>query len=163
MALNKSGVLTGKRQTAMPSPKSAAYKRLASASKKRSAKKSSSAKTKAKQRNRAAYATVEERQRALERVKCLIWQQLDDISDGIIRLAVSGNYMAARALFDLAGVYSMPPQEDEPQVQALSEPAPPAEAANGSRTPPEVDRFFRSIGIGPLRDPPEEEAPAAAL
>jgi hypothetical protein len=161
MSLNKSATPTGKKQTPMPGPKSAAYKKIVAATKKKAAAKKSSAKS--RKRPGLAYATVAARQRALERVKRAIWGHLDAINDGIIRLATSGNYLAAKTLFDIAGVYSLPPLEEEAQAQPLPQPTLPAQPVAPNTTPPAIDAFFQSIGIEPLSQESLPGVAAAAL
>ena len=161
MPLSKSAAPKGKKQTAMPGPRSAAYKKIVAASRKRAGRKSGASKPTKKRT--AAFTSVESRQRALERVKCAIWSNLDAINSAIIHLAMSGNYMAAKALFDVAGVYSLPPLEDEPKAQPLPQTAPAAEAVAANAPPPAIDAFFQSIGIEPVRESSHPGMAASAL
>ncbi|MGC2108117.1 MAG: hypothetical protein WA655_01280 [Candidatus Korobacteraceae bacterium] len=152
MPSSKSATPASKKQTPMPGPKSAAYKKIVAASKKAGATKSPIKSS--KKRPGVAYATVAARQRALERIKRAIWCHLDQINNGIIHLAIAGNYNAAKALFDIAGVYSLPPLEEESQSQAPPQPMLPAQPFAPNTTPPAIDAFFQSIGIEPLREEP---------
>ncbi len=49
----------------------------------------------------------------MERAKLQVWRHLQEINGAVIKLAESGSYLAARTLFEFAGVYSLPPLEDE--------------------------------------------------
>lgn len=157
MPTNKRAVPTGRKQTAMPAPKSAAYKKIVAAKLKKTAAAGKPAPKSAGKRPKhvAAYSTVESRQRALERMKRTIWLHLDEINGGIIRLAVAGNYLAARALFDIAGVYSLPPIEEAKALPA----APPVDTTpDDDASSNSVDAFFKSIGVEPLCGDPEPRA-----
>jgi len=91
----------------------------------------------------------------LERVRRQIWGALADINQALIAGAKTGNLANAKALFDLAGVYSLP--ETESEAKAVIRPVEPgSEAATvrgqepgiGEDVDP-VDAFFCSIGMAP--------------
>lgn len=80
------------------------------------------------------------------------------INDAIIKLALCGNYNAAKALFDFAGVYSLP--DGEPAIASATPPA----AANVDDAPLNpVDAFFQSIGVRPPSAEPQPDMAAHAL
>ena len=92
-----------------------------------------------------------------------IWRHLEEINSAIIKLAESGSYLAAKTLFDFAGLYTLPPLEEEAAPSAL----PAALAAGGapspSPEPPPVNRveaFLKTLGLDPLSD--EEPEPDVA-
>jgi hypothetical protein len=86
------------------------------------------------------FSSLKSRQRIVERVKRAIWASVLDINDAIINLALCGNYNAAKALFDFAGVYTLPgPEESVAAREAVSERK--AEAEDP------IDAFFKSIGV----------------
>jgi hypothetical protein len=89
----------------------------------------------------------------VERIKREIWAAVQQINQAIINLALAGNYNAARALFDFAGVYNLPAPEEAAPANPL--PASPESAATPPTSPHPVDAFFRSIGIEPVGDEPE--------
>ena len=102
-----------------------------------------------------AYSSLRSRQMLLERVRRQIWCSVADISQALITAAKAGNLANAKALFDLAGVYSLP--ETESEANAVIRPAEPgSEAATvrgqepgiGEDVDP-VDAFFCSIGMAP--------------
>ena len=127
---------SGKKQVSIPGPDSAAYKQLA-------AQNAPSAPPPAKVSR--AFSSLKARQRIVEQVKCAIWARVREINDAIINLALAGNYQAAKALFDFAGVYSLPAPHDPPPALAAVNPSPAEEVV--PTTP--IDAFFRSIGIEP--------------
>ncbi len=113
-----------------------------------------------------AFATLKARQQAVERAKLQIWRHLPDINAAIIRLAESGSYLAARALFDFAGIYAVPPIEENTLTLGLPA-APPADEAAPAESPekmaPPVNRieaFLQTLGLDPLSD--EEPEPDVA-
>jgi hypothetical protein len=153
-------------------PRSAASKSKLPAVKKsgptkKSAKPPSSARAPKKaRRHSAAFSTLKSRQQAVERAKLQVWRHLQEINGAIIKLAESGSYLAARTLFDFAGVYTLPPLTEETAPSALSA-APPATAAAPlgppEKTPPPVNKieaFLQTLGLDPLSD--EEPEPDVA-
>ena len=134
---------SGKKQVSIPGPDSAAYKQLA-------AQNAPSAPPPAKVSR--AFSSLKARQRIVEQVKCAIWARVREINDAIINLALAGNYQAAKALFDFAGVYSLPIGDDEPTASAAA----PASAA-ATAPPNPIDSFFRSIGVAPPCDEPDPD------
>jgi hypothetical protein len=153
MAFLKSLSSSGKKQKPMPGPESAAYKRIVAAR-----KAAAKARTKSKRnmkrpaRAGATFSSLKSRQALVERVKRQIWASVLKINEAIISLALAGNFQAAKALFDFAGVYSLPPDDDEPASLApMPEAAPESEAAAPRRNP--VEGFFRSIGMPPDAEP----------
>lgn len=136
MASMKTAAPSGKKQACVPGPKSAAYKKVLAA-KKGIAGKTRRLGTKAG----SAYASVKSRQMLVERMKREIWAAVLEINQAIIGLAELGNFQAAKALFDFAGVYSLPePVEKETTVAAEPQTA-------QSKPVDPVDAFFRSIGV----------------
>jgi hypothetical protein len=141
-----------KKQACMPGPNSAAYKKLLAAGKAAAAKSASSAKSAKKSKFTASFSSIKSRQAVVERVKRAIWAKVLEINEAIINLALCGNYNAARALFDFAGVYSLPAPDDN----AGSAPASAGEIVEvkAAQINP-VDAFFKSIGVNPPCDEPE--------
>ena len=95
-----------------------------------------------------SYASVISRQRAVQRAQRDIWQALENIIEGIIKLATAGNHTAAKFLFDFAGAYSLPPLDEslpKPKLaaEAASEPAGPQAARSAA------ELFFEQLGIQP--------------
>ena len=149
------------RQKPQPRAGGAAHKKAAASRKgKRAAKSSRLRKPSAK------YATLKTQQAIVERAKCAIWRSVEKIIDALINLAATGNYSAAKTLFDLAGVYSLPEVEDlksvaAPAVAVASAPAAaPAPPASPDDVPESIDAFFRSMGIEPVRDETKPESAA---
>lgn len=107
----------------------------------------------------SAFSTLRSRQQAVERAKLQIWRHLPKINGAVIKLAESGSYLAARTLFEFAGVYVLPPLE-EPIGPTV--PATPGEAASSESTQPvnRVEAFLQSLGLDPLSD--EEPEPDMA-
>jgi hypothetical protein len=107
-----------------------------------------------------AFSTLKSRQQAVERAKVQIWRHLEEINGAVIKLAESGSYLAARTLFDFAGVYSLPPLDEETAPGAV----PAAEGApSASPVPPPINRveaFLKTMGLDPLSD--EEPEPDMA-
>jgi hypothetical protein len=153
MPYSKTSSAYPRKQAPTPGPKSAAYKKLL-ASGQGAATKSSSGHAASKSGKKppqpsAAYSSLKSRQRVVERIKRAIWAAVQDINDAIINLALAGNYNAARALFDFAGVYSLPATENAaPLAPAASGAAPPDSDAT-------LDAFFKSIGVEPPIDEPQ--------
>lgn len=148
--------VAGKKQAPMPGPKSTAYKKIIAASQRAIAGKSAGAKKRPKT---SLFSTLKSRQMIVERIKREIWASVQEINQAIINLALAGNYNAAKALFDFAGIYTLPaPEEAAPAVslpQTSSEPATPV--TNFSNP---VDAFFKSIGIEPVGDEPDPDVAA---
>jgi hypothetical protein len=95
-----------------PAPRS-----VVSASKRPAVKKNGKAATSTKaakraRRHTAAFSTLKSRQQAVERAKLQIWRHLQEINGAIIKLAESGSYLAAKTLFDFAGLYTLPLEEE---------------------------------------------------
>ena len=153
MPFTTSAIPAGKKQASMPGPKSAAYKKIIAARKSASAK-PATPKAAKKRSKTALFSTLKSRQMTVERIKREIWAVVQEINQAIINLALAGNYNAARALFDFAGVYNLPAPEEAAPANPLLAPSP--ESAATPPTPPHpVDAFFRSIGIEPVGDEPE--------
>ncbi len=148
---------SGKKQASMPSPDSPAYKKLLAAQHSAS---NDSGKSKLGNKPSKAFSSLRSRQRIVEQVKRAIWAKVAAINEAIIKLALAGNYLAAKALFDFAGVYSLPAPESEPPTPALAAAAPMPAAA--PLEDPElgnpINAFFRSIGV----EPPCAAPPALA-
>jgi hypothetical protein len=159
MPLKNSTVPSGKMsapapRSAVSSSKRLAVKKSGAAKKNRKPPASTNAAKKA-HRHTAAFSTLKSRQQAVERAKLQIWRHLQEINGAIIKLAESGSYLAAKALFDFAGLYTLP-VEQETAPNAL--PAAPAAAAGAPSTspgPPPVNRveaFLKTMGLDPLSD-----------
>jgi hypothetical protein len=102
---------------------------------------------------------LKSRQQAVERAKVQIWRHLQEINSAIIKLAESGSYLAAKTLFDFAGLYTLP-LEEETAPNAL----PAAPDAGGAPSPPPVNRveaFLKTMGLDPLSDDEPEPDVAA--
>ena len=134
----------GKKQVSIPGPNSEAYKQLAAQNVASVVK--------------PAKLSLRARQRIVEDVKRAIWAKVREINDAIITLAMAGNYSAAKALFEFAGVYSLPAPDDAPSTvpAAVADPAP---TDNIDLTDP-INAFFKSIGLEPAREVPPPQ-PAA--
>jgi len=148
MPFTKSSSLIGKKQAPMPGPSSAVYKKIVSEKKAVAAHgaagKSSSKAGRKRPRSTAAFSSLKTRQMLVERIKREIWASVLKINDAVIKLALAGNFNAAKALFDFAGVYSLPEPEDENANAAVLAGSPQPESAEASDP---VDAFFRSIGM----------------
>ncbi len=115
-------------------------------------------------RHTGAFTTLKARQQAVERAKLQIWRHLQDINGAVIRLAESGSYLAARTLFEFAGVYTLPPLEEE-AAACLPAAAPATEATS---QPPEktapplnkIEAFLQTLGLDASSD--DEPEPDAA-
>jgi hypothetical protein len=168
MPLKNSAVLSGK--TPAPAPRSTVSNRKHPAVKKSGAAKknlkapASPRPAKKTRRHSAAFSTLNSRQQAVERAKLQIWRHLEGINGAVIKLAESGSYLAARTLFDFAGVYTLPPLEQETAPSALpAAPAAAQAAPSPSPEPPPVNRveaFLKTLGLDPLSD--EEPEPDMA-
>ncbi|HUK73899.1 MAG TPA: hypothetical protein VLV47_00325 [Candidatus Bathyarchaeia archaeon] len=155
MAFLKSSSPGGKKQVPMPGPNSAAYKKIAAA--KKSAASGSTAhgaagKASPHKGNKkgahsgGAFTSLKSKQMLVERIKRAIWSSVMEINEAIITLAKAGNLYAAKALFDFAGVYALPPEADG-NAAAAPLPSPAAEPACANLVPNPVDAFFQSIGL----------------
>jgi hypothetical protein len=158
MAFLKSFPPAGKKPVTVPGPNSAAYKKIVAAKKsaasaKRTAQSSRHTGEK-RSRSGAAFSSLKSRQMLVERIKREIWASVLKINDAIISLALAGNFNAAKALFDFAGVYSLP-TDDNGNAAAGPAPAPAAEPATHQTGCDPVDAFFRSIGVPPSPVGPE--------
>lgn len=157
MAMLKSFPPGGRKQAPVPGPNSAAFKKIVAAKKSRATEGSKSRKSGSKKVARDdEFSSVESRRMLVERLKQKIWASMLNINDAIINLALAGNFNAAKALFDFAGVYSLPQPGDEnakaaPIVGPLSA---------GEELDP-VEAFFRSIGVEPPDAQPEPGTVAA--
>jgi hypothetical protein len=114
-------------------------------------------------RHSAAFSTLKSRQQAVERAKLQIWRHLQEINGAVIKLAESGSYLAARTLFEFAGVYALPPLEEASAPNSL----PAAPAATEAPPPPEnkppvnkIEAFLQTLGLDSLSD--EEPDPDMA-
>jgi hypothetical protein len=150
-------------RSAVSNSKRLGVKKIGAAKKNRKAPASSNAAKKAR-RHTAAFSTLKSRQQAVERAKLQIWRHLEEINGAIIKLAESGSYLAAKILFDFAGLYTLP-LEEETAPNAL--PAAPA-AAGGAPSPPpvappvnRVEAFLKTMGLDPLSDDEPEPDVAA--
>ena len=117
-------------------------------------------------RHTGAFTTLKARQQAVERAKLQVWHHLQEINGAVIRLAESGSYLAARALFEFAGVYSLPPQEEDAATNCLPA-APPATEATPTQPPEKpappvnkIEAFLQTLGLDALSD--EEPEPDVA-
>jgi len=139
----------------MPGPNSAAYKKLLAAQRSASPAEPAKPAPPAKPpRISKAFVSLRSRQRIVEQVKRAIWARVREINDSIIHLALAGNYLAAKALFDFAGVYSLPAPDDQPAAAAppaAANATPPAEAELNNP----INAFFRSIGVEPPSTAPQ--------
>ncbi|MGA2906004.1 MAG: hypothetical protein ABSD98_19425 [Candidatus Korobacteraceae bacterium] len=170
MPFTKHSAASGKKQAPMPGPNSAAYKKLLAAGKGAAAKTASgntAAKTSASQpgaqspRPSTAFSSLKSRQRVVERVNRAIWASVLKINEAIIKLALAGNYNAAKALFDFAGVYTLPTSDDNNSSAASASAAAPAPADAAPANP--IESFFRSIGVAPPCDEPEPDIALQSL
>jgi len=144
-----------KKQASMPGPNSPAYKKLLAAQHSAS-KDSDQPGSKSGSKPSKAFSSLRSRQRIVEQVKRAIWAKVVAINDAIIALALAGNYLAAKALFDFAGVYSLPSPEPESPAPALAtaDPAPTAALVDDPELSNPINAFFRSIGVEPPRSAP---------
>jgi len=146
---------SGKKQASMPGPNSPAYKKLLAA-KRGASKESDKPGPKSGGTPSKAFSSLRARQRIVEQVKRAIWAKVREINDAIITLALAGNYLAAKALFDFAGVYSLPALDTEPPTPALAaaDPAPAAAPGADPEFSNPINAFFRSIGVEPPSSSP---------
>lgn len=161
MALLKSFPAGGKKQAPMPGPNGAAYKKIVAAKKNGAAARSESHKSARKKGadSGAAFSSLKSRQLLVERVKRQIWASVLKINDAIISLALAGNFNAAKALFDFAGVYSLPePENEKTNVAPVAVTTAPIAMEDA---PDPVETFFRSIGVQPPDAQPEPGVVAA--
>jgi hypothetical protein len=159
MPFIKSAKPFGKKQAPMPGPNSAAYKKIIAARKSAASGKPAAARSRQKATKSALFSTLKSRQLVIERVKREIWASVHAINHAIISLALAGNYNAAKALFDFAGVYNLPSPEEAATPAAV--PAPSVGSPATQNVPPNpVDAFFKSIGIEPVGDEPEPDMAA---
>ena len=149
---------SSKKQASMPGPDSPAYKKLLAAQ-----KAGNPAPAKKSRRPSTACSSLKSRQRIVERVKHAIWAKVLEINDAIINLALCGNYNAAKALFDFAGVYTLPMPEDEAAAAPQSQSALLSAAAENPETHNPMEAFFRSIGVEPPIDEPAQGLAAQTL
>jgi hypothetical protein len=156
MSFTKSSGTSGK-QASMPGPRSAAYKKIVAA---RKTAKSSKGKAHKRARSTAAFSSLKSRQMLVERLKREIWASVLKINDAVINLALAGNFNAAKALFDFAGVYSLPEPDDDANPVATSAEVTSEQPTTGAVVDDPVDAFFRSIGVGPSTAEPEPEPEA---
>ncbi len=118
-------------------------------------------------RHPAAFYTLKSRQQAVQRAKLQIWRHLPEINGAVIKLAESGSYLAARTLFDFAGVYTLPALKEEtvPVIVSADSPDVPATAGQWPETvsPPvnRVEAFLKGLGLDPLSDDEPEPDLAA--
>ena len=112
-------------------------------------------------RHSTAFSTLSSRQQAVERAKLQVWRHLEEINGAVIKLAESGSYLAARTLFDFAGVYTLPPLEQEAVASAVA--AAPSAAAASPQAPPSnrVEAFMKTLGLEELADDEPEPDVAA--
>jgi hypothetical protein len=152
MPLTKSAA--PRKQAPMPGPKSAAYKKIVAARNRDVVAKAPASKSARKHGKTRSFSTLKSRQVLVERIKREIWASVQQINRAIINLALCGNYSAAKALFDFAGVYNLPsPEEAAPCLPLLAAPSESDATVAPSQSP--VDAFFSSIGVEPVRDEPE--------
>lgn len=151
---------SGKKQPSMPGPNSPAYKKLLAAQRSAASKDSDKPGSKSGGKPSKAFSSLRARQRIVDQVKRAIWAKVREINDAIINLALAGNYLAAKALFDFAGVYSLPTPDQEPPTPTLAavDSAPAAAPVEDPETNNPINAFFRSIGV----EPPSSITPLAA-
>ena len=159
MLLKNSAAPCSKKPAAGPRSAVSESKRPAA---KKNGKAATSPKTAKKaRRHAAAFTTLKSRQQAVERAQLQIWRHLEEINGAIIKLAESGSYLAAKTLFDFAGLYTLPPLEEESAVPGAPRAA--QVAPSQSPEPPPVNRveqFLKTLGLDPLSD--EEPEPDMA-
>ena len=95
MAFFKRTPAGGKKQTPMPRPNSAAYKKLVAEQKKTKATLVKQAQNKhggkKHPRSGSAFLSLKSRQKLVERIKRAIWASFREINESIIKLAKAGN------------------------------------------------------------------------
>jgi hypothetical protein len=159
MPFIKNPAAPARKQAPMPGPNSAAYKKLLAANQgaaATAAKASASLPAGKRHKFSSAFSSIKSRQRIVERVKRTIWASVLSINDAIIKLALAGNYNAAKALFDFAGVYSLPTGDDEHTAAASASALAPTPSADATPSNP-IESFFRSIGVAPPCDEPDPD------
>ena len=117
-----------------------------------------------------AYSSLRSRQMLLEKLRRQIWASVADINNAIVNAAKAGNLQAAKALFDFAGVYSLPEMVSEEKAAVVTvevEPEPDAEeaqeeCADAADMDP-VDAFFCSIGMAPAAEENEQRQTEAEV
>ncbi|HZP25297.1 MAG TPA: hypothetical protein VFB04_17790 [Terriglobales bacterium] len=152
MALIKNMPAGGKKQAPMPGPNSAAYKKIVAAKKAANSASKAANGTKKTSRPAAAFSSLKSRQMLVERIKRAIWASCLEINDAIISLAKAGNCGAAKALFDFAGVYSLPAPEGE-NAKLAPIPITAAQPGADAAAVDPMDAFFRSIGMPAAAEP----------
>jgi hypothetical protein len=171
MALINNSAASGKRQASGHGPSNGAHKKSLTAvngaksarTALGSAKGGASKSGKKGAAQSVPYSSLRSRQILLEKLRRQIWGSVAEINDAIVNAAKLGNLQAAKALFDFAGVYSLP----EPSEEAAAAPLPVREVSEpeearaqgpviGEDVDP-VDAFFCSIGMAPSA---EEDQPA---
>jgi hypothetical protein len=150
MTLFKKSFAGGKKQTSMPGPNSAAYKKIVAAKKALKAagvtKQVPQRSSKKKAQSGGPFSSVKSKQMLVQRIKRAIWASFQEINESIITLAKSGNTAAAKTLFDFAGVYSLPSGDDENVTANVA--ASPAAAESAESVPCDpVSGLLRSIGL----------------
>jgi hypothetical protein len=150
-------------RSAVSNSKRLGVKKSGAARKNRKAPASSNAAKKA-HRHTAAFSTLKSRQQAVERAKVQIWRHLQEINSAIIKLAESGSYLAAKTLFDFAGLYTLPLEEEAASSTLVAAPAAGGGAPSPLPGPPPVNRveaFLKTMGLDPLsEDEPEPDVAA---
>jgi hypothetical protein len=168
MPLKNSAPPSGKKpaptpRSAVPNSKRLAVKKSGAAKKNRKAPASTHA-AKKSHRHTAAFSTLKSRQQAVERAKLQIWRHLQEINSAIIKLAESGSYLAAKTLFDFAGLYTLPLEEEIAPNALPAAPNAVQPAPSTSPEPPPVNRveaFLKTMGLDPLSDDEPEPDVAA--
>jgi len=160
MAMLKSFPAGGRKQAATLGLNSAASKKIVPSKKSDAAARSGSNRSVSKKDACAGdeFSTVQSRQMLVERIKRKIWASVPNINDAIIGKALAGNLGAAKALFDFAGVYSLPEPEDGNAKAAPMALASSPAAGDEALDPVEV--FFRSLGVQPPDAKPEPDVAA---
>ncbi len=156
MPFVKSAAPVAKKQAPMPGPKSAAYKKIVAARNSGTTAKPAASKSARKHSKTPLFSTLKSRQMLVERIKREIWASVQEINQAVINLALCGNYSAAKALFDFAGVYNLPsPEEAAPSLVPSAASPEPSSREFAPRGP--VDAFFKSIGMEPVGDEPDPD------
>lgn len=150
-------VKSSKKQASMPGPNSAAYRKLL-ATQQTTVAPAPAPKSEKKSSRVSTFTSLKSRQRIVERVKRAIWAKVLEINDAIINLALCGNYSAAKALFDFAGVYSLPMPDGDAAAFLQPDSAPATSLAANTAPHDPVQAFFRSIGVEPPIDEPASAA-----
>jgi hypothetical protein len=166
MSLKHTGMPSGRKLAPRSAvSKSGTVKKSASSRKNAGSVPSKSGAKKAR-RHPAAFSTQKSRQLAVARAKLQIWRHLDEINGAVIKLAESGSYLAARTLFDFAGVYNLPPLDEEGMPTCLpsapaGEAAPPASPEKVAPPVNRVEAFLKTLGLDALADDEPEPDVAA--